>query len=87
MQFTKESGELITYFIPHVTEKKENRSFNKILLQLYRDILKADEYVNDKMNQNCFKTHLRGKGELLNVLYWKVHLYHLRFANIFTIIL
>ena len=65
MQFTKESGELITYFIPHVTEKKENRSFNKILLQLYRDILKADEYVNDKMNQDCFKTHLRGKGELL----------------------
>ena len=65
MQFTKDSGELITYFIPYVKEKKENRSFNKILLQLYRDILKADDYVNDKMNKTCFKTHLRGKGELL----------------------
>jgi len=66
MQFTKDSGDLIRYFIPHVKESKENISFNKILLQLYRDILKADDYVNDKINQTCFNTHLRGKGELLN---------------------
>ena len=65
MQFAKSSGELIKDLLPYVDAKKSNTNFDKMLLTIYSDILKGDEFVNHKIKQNCFKTHIRGKSELI----------------------
>ena len=65
MQFAKSSGELIQDLLPYVDAKKSNTNFDKMLLTIYSDILKGDEFVNHKIKQNCFKTHIRGKSELI----------------------
>ena len=65
MLFSNDSGNLIKVFMPHIKEKKRNLNFDKMLLNLYNDILKGDNYVTHQIKRNCFKTHIRGKTELL----------------------
>ena len=65
MQFANNSGELIKSFIPYIKEKENNTKFDKILLMIYHDILNGDKFVTHKIQQSCFKKHIRGKTELL----------------------
>ena len=75
MQFASDSGKLVKIFLPFIKAQSayktqlENLNFktnlDNMLLLLYRDIANGEAYVSGQIQKNCFKTHIRGKHELI----------------------
>lgn len=72
MQFGDDSGRIVKAMLPKFNKcenykdlsRREEKSLDRLLLNIYREIVKGYKYVQDRISAQCLKATLKGKESL-----------------------